>query len=73
MNNETWVLLTELGSNFDAERLVEDLAAAGIPALIKSEATGVFGPGFIGATPYPVRVYVPSSALEEARDFLPEE
>lgn len=70
MSDDTWVLLTRLHSNFDAERLVQDLTAAGIPAIMKSDAAGMFGPGFMGTMPHPILVYVPASALEEAQDFL---
>jgi len=70
MSEESWVVLTRLHSNFDAARLVEDLSAAGIPAMMKSDAAGMFGPGFIGMMPHPILIFVPASALEEAQDFL---
>ena len=65
-----WVELAWYAGLFDADIDRALLESAGIPVLAKSSATGLFGPGFSGATTEGVRLYVPSHRLDEARSLL---
>jgi hypothetical protein len=53
-----------------AELARQQLEAAGIPVAVLSDRTGIFGPGFAGASHLGVTVLVPADRLEEARDLL---
>lgn len=70
MNEPTWVRLREYGGRFEADLDLATLDEAGIPVVVKGPATGIFGPGFAGATPLGVTVFVPEEALEAAREIL---
>lgn len=65
-----WVELGWYAGLFAADVDRALLESAGIPVLVKSSATGLFGPGFSGATTEGVRLYVPSRRLEDARSLL---
>lgn len=66
-----WVKLTNLGSAFEAEMLVERLRAAGITASARgNDIVGIFGPGFAGPTAKGVDVLVSSSDLPAAGEIL---
>ena len=54
----------------EAELDAQLLQEANIPVLLKGPPTGVFGPGFAGATAYGVRLFVPASLEQDARDVL---
>jgi len=53
-----------------AELARQQLEAAGIPVALINDRTGIFGPGFAGASHLGVTVLVPSDRLEEARELL---
>lgn len=65
-----WVELGWYSGLFDADVDRAILESAGIPVLVKSSATGLFGPGFSGSTTEGVRLFVPSHNLDEARSLL---
>jgi hypothetical protein len=69
MTDVEWVLLKDYASRLEADI---DLAAIGdeIPTLVRGGEVGIFGPGFAGATSRGVQVYVPSDALEDAREMI---
>jgi hypothetical protein len=53
-----------------AELARQQLEAAGIPVAVLNDQTGIFGPGFAGASHLGVTVLVPADRLEEARELL---
>jgi len=65
-----WVRLVNFPAAWEAESLVEQLRSAGLHATTKGHDTGIFGPGFSGATPRGVDVMVTSDGLAAARDIL---
>ena len=69
----TWVLLGEYGSELEATLDLGALETADVPVLIQGREPGIFGPGFTGAMPRGVRLFVPSSCLELAREVIGEE
>lgn len=71
MTDNRWVDLATFASGFEADLAIARLDAGGIPAVRDNhDSTGIFGPGFQGATAFGVTVRVPSEALEEAREVL---
>lgn len=65
-----WELLVEFATRHEADFATARLESEEIPALIKGNEPGIFGPGMAGATPFGVRLFVPSSALERASEIL---
>jgi len=66
-----WVLLTNFASGLEADVVVEQLRAAGVPAEARgNDIVGIFGPGFQGATARGVNVLVPDTMIDRARDLL---
>ncbi|MEN8374077.1 MAG: DUF2007 domain-containing protein [Gemmatimonadota bacterium] len=70
MSEPTWTQVIEYAAQYEADLAVAILAAAGIPTMLKGPGAGIFGPGMAGLSPIPVRVFVPSEALEDAREIL---
>jgi hypothetical protein len=67
----TWVKLTNVATALEADMLVEHLRAARIQAVARgNDITGIFGPGFGGATARGVDVFVASIHLHTARQIL---
>lgn len=66
-----WVKLTNVGSGFAAELLVERLRGAGLHARSSGD-TGMFGAGFMGPTARGVDVFVLGNELSTAREILAE-
>ena len=67
---EQWALLAEYASAAEANLDLGSLELERIPALVRGLEPGIFGPGFTGATPHGVRVYVPRSAIDHARELI---
>lgn len=65
-----WVEIGSYAGHFDADIDRALLETADIPVLVKGASTGVFGPGFAGPTAEGVRLFVPGSLLERAREVL---
>jgi len=65
-----WVTVATYAAVYLAEIAAAQLESAGIPAQIRGERTGIFGPGWAGMTIGGVEVRVPAAALEEAREVL---
>jgi len=42
------------------------------PSIVRGPETGIFGPGFTGPALHGVRIYVPRSMLEHARELIGE-
>jgi hypothetical protein len=70
MSNAEWVLLREYGSGMEANLDLASLEIERVPTLVRGLEPGIFGPGFTGATPHGVRVYVPSALLDFARELI---
>lgn len=65
-----WVHLASYGTGLEAEMVRQKLEAAGIPALINSDAPGMFGAGFQGVVPSGVMVSVPDPELTRAKEVI---
>lgn len=65
-----WARIREYGARFEADIHASMLESAGIPVLVKGSETGIFGPGFAGATALGVELLVPADLLEEAREVI---
>ena len=67
----SWVTVATYGAGFEADIAVARLESAGILAVARAnDVTGIFGPGFGGATARGVAVLVPSDAVDAAREIL---
>ena len=71
MTELSWVPVASYGAPFEADLVRVRLEAAGILAVTRgNDVTGIFGPGFGGATARGVDVLVPSDAVDAAREIL---
>jgi hypothetical protein len=71
MTNISWVPVATYGARFEADLAVARLESAGLLAVARgNDITGIFGPGFGGATARGVAVLVPSDAVDAAREIL---
>jgi hypothetical protein len=71
MTDITWVSIATYAAGFDADLAVARLESEGITAVARgNDLTGIFGPGFGGATARGVAVLVPSDAVDAAREIL---
>lgn len=71
MAEREWVELATYASGLEADIVIAQLEAEGIPVLRDSnDSTGIFGAGFQGRSAFGVTVRVPSDAVEEARAML---
>lgn len=68
-----WVPVAEYGATYEAEFAAGFLRDAEIPVLVRGTETGIFGPGFAGATVRGATVLVPSAFVERAREILDRE
>jgi len=65
--------LVNFATALEADMFVEQLKSAGVAAVSRGvDITGIFGPGFQGATARGVDVLVADDQLEEARELLAE-
>jgi len=71
--SEQWVLLTTVYSGLHADTIKAALELEGIPVLVKGYQVGMWGSGFQGPISEGAEVLVPESALDRARDLLPED
>jgi hypothetical protein len=65
-----WVAIAEYGVIWEAEFAMNLLRDAGIPGLVRGAEPGIFGPGFAGAGPRGVTLYVLAEHVDEAMDLL---
>jgi hypothetical protein len=70
--SEQWALLTKVFSGLEVDTLRATLEEEGIPALVRGFGVGMFGGGFQGPINDGAEILVPESALERARDLIPE-
>jgi Putative prokaryotic signal transducing protein len=70
----SWVRVATYAAGFEADFALARLESAGILGVRRdNDLTGIFGPGFQGATARGVAILVPSDAVEEAQAVLAEE
>ena len=68
---QRWIPIATFASQFEADLAVARLDGAGILAVARgNDITGIFGPGFAGATARGVDVLVLSDAVAAAREIL---
>ena len=65
-----WIKAQEFASRLDAEMAQARLESALIPSAIKADDVGIFGPGFRGAVPSGVQLFVPRELLTAAKDII---
>lgn len=65
-----WVELATFGTGFEADVAQQSLTEAEIPCLMRGNQAGIFGAGFQGPVMGGITLYVPSSAVNTARDLL---
>lgn len=72
MTEHRWDVVATFRSGYEADLAIAFLEAAGIDAIRDSntDTSGIFGPGFQGATSRGISVLVQSGALEDARAVL---
>lgn len=71
MTELRWISVASYGAPVEADLVRVRLEAAGILAVTRAnDVTGIFGPGFGGATARGVDVLVPSDAVHAARELL---
>lgn len=70
---EQWTLLTTVYSGLAADTVRATLELEGIPVLVKGYQVGMWGSGFQGSISEGADVMVPESALERARELVPDE
>ncbi|MEP6494352.1 MAG: DUF2007 domain-containing protein [bacterium] len=70
--SEQWSLLTTVYTGLDADTVRATLEAEGIPVLVRGYQVGMWGSGFQGPINEGAKILVPESALERARDLIPE-
>lgn len=67
----TLIKLANFATALEADIVVEQLKSAGVAAVSRGvDITGIFGPGFQGATAKGVDVLVPEEQVDEAREVL---
>ncbi len=65
-----WTTIGSFGTGLEADMARELLVAAGIPVLMHSERSGIFGPGFQGSMPGGAGLAVPATFADQARELL---
>lgn len=65
-----WVQLANFATGFEADLAQQSLNEAEIPCLLRGNQAGMFGAGFQGPVMGGITLYVPSSAVDTARDLL---
>jgi hypothetical protein len=69
---EQWTRLTTVFSGLAADTIRATLELEGIPAMVRGFQVGMFGSGYQGPLNEGADILVPESALERARELLPE-
>ena len=71
MTTHRWIPVARYAAGYEADLAVARLEAAGILAVARgNDITGIFGPGFSGASARGVDVLVVSDAADAAREIL---
>jgi hypothetical protein len=70
---DKWALLKTVYSGLDADTIRAVMEDAGIPVLVRGYQVGMWGSAFQGPLTEGADVLVPETALERARELLPDE
>jgi Putative prokaryotic signal transducing protein len=70
---EKWALLRTVYSGLEADTIRTTLEIEGIPVLVRGYQVGMWGSAFQGPISEGADVLVPESALERARELVPDE
>ena len=70
--SEQWARLTTVYSGLAVDTIRATLELEGIPVLVRGYQVGMFGSGFQGPITEGAEILVPESALEQARELIPE-
>ena len=70
---EQWVVLTTVYSGLEVDTVRAVLESEGIPVLVRGYQVGMWGSGFQGPISEGARVLVPESAIDQARELLPDD
>jgi hypothetical protein len=70
---EKWAKLTTVYSGLDADTIRAMMEDEGIPVLVRGYQVGMWGSAFQGPISEGADILVPESALDRARELLPEE
>ena len=70
--SQQWARLTTVYSGLAVDTIRATLELEGIPVLVRGYQVGMFGSGFQGPISEGAEILVPESALERAREFVPE-
>lgn len=65
-----WQKLAVFAAAYGAEMARQRLEAEDIPVAVLNDNTGIFGPGFMGASAIGVTVLVASDRYDEARELV---
>jgi len=70
--SQQWARLTTVYSGLAVDTIRATLELEGIPVLVRGYQVGMFGSGFQGPISEGAEILVPESALERARELVPE-
>jgi hypothetical protein len=70
---EQWVVLMTVYSGLEVDTVRAVLESEGIPVLVRGYQVGMWGSGFQGPISEGARVFVPESAIDQARELLPDD
>lgn len=70
---DKWALLKTVYSGLAADTIRATMELEGIPVLVRGYQVGMWGSGFQGPINEGADVLVPESALERARELLPDD
>jgi len=68
-----WALLTIVYTGLEADTIRATMELEGIPVLVQGYQVGMWGSAFQGPISEGAKVLVPESALERARELLPDD
>ena len=71
--SDKWALLKTVYSGLDADTIRVLMEDAGIPVLVRGYQVGMWGSAFQGPLTEGADILVPETALERARELLPDE
>ena len=71
--SERWALLATVYTGLHADTIKVLLEQEGIPVLVKGYQVGMWGSAFQGSISEGAEILVPESALERARELVPDD
>jgi hypothetical protein len=70
---EKWALLKTVYTGLEADTIRTTLELEGIPVLVRGYQVGMWGSAFQGSLSEGADVLVPESALDRARELIPDD